>query len=231
MATLSPETSSTAALVGQECRLQMSYDAYLAWTDEDVHAEWVNGEVIVHMPPQQPHQRVVTFLLQLVGMFMQLFRLGRLLLAPFEMRVVPQGVAREPDLLFVAQQHLDRLTEARLNGPADRVVEVVSDDSVTRDRVDKFGEYQAAGIPEYWIIDPRPDAARVDVYVLDATGQYQGVPVDPDGRYHSTVLPGFWLREEWLLAVEPPDVLQTLAQIVGVSTLMEALRPHGGTTD
>ena len=22
------------------------------WADEDIHAEWVNGEVIVHMPPK-----------------------------------------------------------------------------------------------------------------------------------------------------------------------------------
>ena len=28
----------------------MSYEEYLAWANEDVRAEWVNGEVIVHMP-------------------------------------------------------------------------------------------------------------------------------------------------------------------------------------
>jgi len=231
MATLPSEISMPATLAGQERRLRMSYDAYLAWADEDVHAEWVNGEVIVQMPPTQPHQRVVTFLLQLVGMFIQLFRLGQLLPAPFEMRAVPQGSAREPDLLFVAQDHLSRLTEARLNGPADLVVEVVSDDSVTRDWVDKLAEYQAAGIPEYWIIDPRPGAARADFYLLDSTGHYQAVLLAPDGRYHSTVLPGFWLRVEWLVAVEPPDVLQTLAQIVGLPKLLDVLRHDGETTD
>ena len=49
----------------------------------------------------------------------------------------------------MAREHLERLTEARLSGPADLVVEVVSDDSVARDRADKFYEYQAAGITEY----------------------------------------------------------------------------------
>ena len=35
---------------------QMSYEDYLLWSTEDKHAEWVNGEVIVHMPPTDLHQ-------------------------------------------------------------------------------------------------------------------------------------------------------------------------------
>jgi Uma2 family endonuclease len=201
----------------------MSYEEYLTWADEDVHAEWVNGEVIVQMPPKEPHQRVVAFLLQLLGLFSGLFRLGRLLPAPFEMRATPDGPAREPDLLFIAHVHLERLTEARLSGPADLVVEVVSDDSVARDRAEKFYEYQAAGVLEYWIIDPRPGRERVDFYVLDDKGRYRPVPVGSDGRYHSTVLPGFWLQVDWVLAPEPPEVLQALAQIVGPQKLLEAI--------
>lgn len=215
--------STTPATSAQPQRLRMSYEEYLAWADEDVHAEWVNGEVMVQMPPKEPHQRVVAFLLQLLGLFSELFRLGRLLPAPFEMRATPDGPAREPDLLFIAYAHLERLTEARLSGPADLVVEVVSDDSVARDRAEKFYEYQAAGVPEYWIIDPRPGRERVDFYVLDDKGRYRPVPVESDGRYHSTVLPGFWLQVDWVLAPAPPEVLQALAQIVGPQKLLEAI--------
>lgn len=223
MATPSPETPTTTLPSGQPQRLRMSYEEYLAWADEDVHAEWVNGEVIVHMPPKQSHQTTIAFLLRLLGQFIELFHLGLLLPAPFEMRAVAGGPAREPDLLFVTQDHLARLSEARLNGPADLVIEVVSDDSVARDRADKFYEYQAAGIAEYWIIDSRPGRSRVDFYVLDHQGRYQPVPVDPDGRYHSTVLPGLWLQVDWLMAAEPPAVLHALARIVGPQKLLEAI--------
>jgi Uma2 family endonuclease len=207
----------------------MSYEEYLAWADEDIHAEWVNGEVIVQMPPKQPHQRVIAFLLQLLGLFIQTFQGGRLLPAPFEMRATPDGAAREPDLLFVVQEHLDRLTEARLSGPADLVIEVVSDDSVSRDRADKFYEYQAAGITEYWIIDPRPGYERVDFYVLDDTCRYRPVPVGADGRYHSTVLGGFWFQVDWVLTAEPPEVLRALTQIVGPQKLIEAMGVEDNT--
>ena len=220
MASPTPENQTATAPTRQEQQLRMSYEEYLAWADEDIHAEWVNGEVIVPMPPKIQHQRVVRFLLQLLSLFTQLCRSGEVLVAPTEMRAVPDGPAREPDLLFIAQEHLERCTETRVSGPADLIVEVVSDDSVSQDRSDKFYEYQAAGVREYWIIDPRPGYERADFYVLDTRGRYQPVPIAPDGRYHSTVLAGFWFEVEWVLSTTPPDVLQALAQIVGPEQLL-----------
>ena len=43
-------------------RLRMSYEDYLQWADEDVHAEWVDGEVIIQMPPRNttPECRAVS---------------------------------------------------------------------------------------------------------------------------------------------------------------------------
>jgi Uma2 family endonuclease len=230
MAVPSPEHQPTTAPSPQGQRLRMSYEEFLAWADEDVHAEWVNGEVIVQMPPKEPHQRVVAFLMSLMTLFIQLSNLGRLLPAPFEMRATPDGAAREPDLIFVAREHLDRLTQERLSGPADLVVEVISDDSVARDRADKFYEYQEAGVREYWILDPRPGRERTDFYVLDEKGRYRPVPPESDARYHSTVLPGFWLYVDWVMSAEPPEVLTALAQIVGPQKLMEAIEASGRTS-
>ncbi len=205
-------------------RAQMTYEEFLAWADEDVHAEWVDGEVIVFMPPKTRHQGVVTFLVTLLQLFTQFFQLGRVLTAPFEMKPAPDSNAREPDVLFIAQENLSRLTEDRLEGAADLIIEVVSDDSVSRDRGDKFYEYQEAGVQEYWIIDPRPGEERADFWLLDEAGRYSPVPIDEDGVYRSTVIPGFWLRVDWLWAEEFPDAQRTFARIVGPSQLVEALR-------
>ncbi len=197
-------------------RLRMSYEEFLAWADEDVHAEWVAGEVVVQMPPKEWHQNVVTFLATLLRLYAEFFGLGRVLAAPFEMKLGgPEGPAREPDILFVARARLDRLTADRLEGPADLVVEVVSDDSVARDRADKFYEYQEAGVREYWVIDPRPGKERADFWVLGEDGRYRPVPVPPGGAYRSTALPGFWLRPDWLRAEALPDPLHAFAEIVG----------------
>ncbi|MBI4771564.1 MAG: Uma2 family endonuclease [Chloroflexi bacterium] len=204
--------------------LRMSYEEFLAWADEDTHAEWVEGEVIVQMPPKDRHQYVARYLSTLLDLFVSIFRLGQIRFAPLEVRLGPDGPSREPDLLFVATAHLHRLTPDRLEGAADLVVEIVSDDSVTRDRVDKFDEYEAAGVREYWIIDPRPRRQRALFYQLDEHGLYRTVAPDAEGRVHSAVLPGFWLRPDWLWAEEPPAPLRALAQIVGIEKLMEAVR-------
>jgi hypothetical protein len=43
-------------------RVPMSYEEYLAASDEDVHAEWVNGEVFPFMPPSDRHQDLAFWL-------------------------------------------------------------------------------------------------------------------------------------------------------------------------
>ncbi len=203
--------------------LRMSYEEFLDWADEDVHAEWINGEVIVQMPPKEIHQSYVEFLLHLLGLFAHLFGLGRVHVAPFEMRAKPDSSAREPDLFFVASEHLERLTNERLAGPADLIVEVISDDSVCHDRVDKFEEYESAGVREYWIVDPRPGKTRADFWILDADGRYRAGEIK-EGVYRSTVLPGFWLRVEWLLTDTLPDPLLTLAQVVGTEKIVAVIQ-------
>ena len=224
-----------AQQVAQEQRLKMTYEEFLEWSDEDTHAEWVAGEVIVFMPPKRVHQRILNFLSALLTTYARFFGLGEVLEAPFEMRLGRGKPSREPDLLFVAREHRDRLTEERLDGPADLVIELVSDSSVARDYEEKFREYEAAGVREYWICDPRPGKQQTSFYQLTAEGKYQAVPPDADGRYHALVLPGFWLDPAWLWEEPLPDPLTTLATIApqalrGALTAAESGRHGQGET-
>ena len=159
------------------------------------------------------HQRIAGFLFNLLSLYARFLHLGEVIAAPFEMRHLPRRASREPDLLFLAREHQDLLTPQRLDGPADLVVELISDSSVVRDREHKFDEYQAAGVREYWIIDPRPGSERVDFYQLSVDGRYQPVVPDDRERYHAAVLPGFWLDTTWLLQDPLPDPLTCLAAI------------------
>lgn len=86
---------------------------------------------------------------------------------------------------------------------ADLVVEVVSPESTHRDRGKKLSEYEAAGVPEYWLIDPiRTEAV---IYALGADGRYHPVAFDAQGRLHSVVLPGLYFIPEWLWRETPPE--------------------------
>ncbi len=198
-----------------EYRLTMSYEEFLAWSDEDTHAEWVDGEVIVFMPPKVAHQKVALFLSRLISEYVEFFLLGEVLTAPFEMRLIPDKLSREPDIAFIAQENLHRLNEDRLEGPADLVVEVISRESAARDRQRKYQEYVQTGVREYWVIDPRPHKQQAFFYGRTSQQEYRALRPDDTGRIHSTVLSGFWLREQWLWQKPFPKVDEIMRDIIG----------------
>lgn len=206
-----PATAMTEAQLG--ARPKMTYDEFLAWAGEDIHAEWVKGEVFVYMPVKPIHQKIVDFLNALLRLFVEAYDLGLAISGPTQIRLKDSG--REPDLFFIARENLDQLKEKFFEGAPDLIVEVVSEDSVNRDRVDKFEEYEEAGVREYWIIDPRPRRRRADFYQLGADGKYQPVPLNAEGVYHSAVLPGFWLKVSWLWEDPLPKLMPTLKEIEG----------------
>lgn len=185
----------------------MSYAEFLAWADEDTLAEWVNGEAIMTSPASNIHQDLSGFLESLLRIFVESRQLGIVRNAPFQMKLEH---GREPDLLFVAAAHLPRLQETYLDGPADLVVEIVSPESAGRDRGEKFIEYEAGGVLEYWLLDPQRQWA--EFYLLQ-NGRYHLAFAGAAGEYRSTVLPGFWLRTEWLWQRPLPTVLTVIREL------------------
>ena len=195
--------------------VKASYEEYLALPHAGRLIEWVDGEAIYHMPPTPLHQRLVRFLTILLGQFVDLFSLGEMFPAPIELKCDPAGPSREPDLLFVAKAYSQRIGEKRIDGPADLVIEVVSDDSVARDYDEKFIEYQECGVSEYWIIDPRERRKRALFYQLSDAALLEAVMPGEGGIYRSKVVPGFWLKVAWLW--ELPDPQLTFGEIAGFS--------------
>jgi Uma2 family endonuclease len=191
---------------------KMSYEEFLAWCDEDTWAEWVEGEVIMVSPASERHQDLQRFLQAVLGIFVEQHGLGRILSAPFQMRLsgsIRSG--REPDVLFIAQAHLERLRETYLDGPADVVVEIVSAESGPRDRGEKFYEYEAGGVQEYWLIDP--ERQQAEFYQRGADGRYRLNLGGAEGVYRATAVPGFWLKVEWLWQRPLPRVLDALREL------------------
>jgi hypothetical protein len=74
------------------------------------------------------------------------------------------------------------------------------------------------------VIDPRPGSTRADFWVLGEDGRYRPMPVEPNGIYHSTVLPNFKLDVNTLLTDEELDPVQALIDMVGLDTLARARR-------
>jgi Uma2 family endonuclease len=196
-------------------RRRATYEEYQALPQSSRLVEWVEGETIEHIPPPITHQDLASYLTTLLRLFVDFLGLGKVMAAPTEMRCQPDGNAREPDVVFVAREHLAFVAnDRRIEGPADVVIEIVSADSVARDLDEKFVEYQECGVPEYWVIDPRPDRQRAFFYQRDAQDRFELIKPEADGVYRSRLIPGFWLRVEWLW--EKPDALLTVGEILNL---------------
>lgn len=201
-------TTATSARTAPVAGGRVSYEEFLRDADEDVRAEWVDGEVIQMSPASKRHQGLADFLTALLLHFVQAHELGEILSAPFQMKTGPDLPGREPDVLFVARDNLDRLGDTYLAGPADLVVEIVSPESRGRDRGDKFYEYEKGGVREYWLLDP--ERRQAELYRLTDRGIFEAIPLSPEGRFESAVLPGLWLEPDWLWQEPLPPLLEIL---------------------
>jgi Uma2 family endonuclease len=171
---------------------------------EDKRVEWVNGEVIFMSPVSLSHALVMSWIVERINRIIR--PLGKGVVFPDSVAVrLGYQLIRVPDVAYVSLERARILKDTYIDGPPDLIVEVVSAESRSRDYREKYHEYLAAGVQEYWIVDPLYHA--VDAYRLTGTpGQrtYQPiVPVKPDSQseiveLRSEVLPGFVLRPEWL---------------------------------
>jgi Uma2 family endonuclease len=191
----------------------MSYEEFLAWAPVGARTEWTDGEGIVYVTAGDRHQAMILFAASLLGEFVRLFGLGRVSIAPYPMELRPGGPHREPDVLFVATAHLDRWTPRRLKGPADLAFEFLSEDTAAEDRGRKRREFEMLGVPEYVMADSRPRRYDLEYLRLDAAGHYQDVEPDSQGRYHSAVVPGFWLDPEWFRQDPLPSVTSIMLEL------------------
>ena len=181
---------------------RMTFEEFLQFGGEDRWAEWIDGEVIIMYSASTRHQEIVGFLQTIMRIYSETHNLGRVFSAPYAMKLSKERRGREPDLLFVSREKNHLIEPTFLNGAADLVVEVISPESIGRDRGEKFVEYESAGVREYWLIDYERN--RAEFYELATDGLYR--LANTDGTFHSKVLEGFFVREDWFWQENLPTI-------------------------
>ena len=147
------------------------------WTYADMVAElpetnqpvelW-NGELIMSPAPHPNHQEITLNFAYALKEFVTREKLGKVYTSPVDVVLTPRRVV-QPDVLYIAKARLG-IVKHCIDGVPDLAMEVISEHSWQRDRIEKKALYEQAGLPEYWIVDP--DSETIEVFAL-TEGVYQ----------------------------------------------------------
>lgn len=161
--------------------------------------EFSDGRIELLPMPSERHQDIAGFLYTLLLSFVTARHLGKVLFAPFKIRLW-SGKIREPDVMFMFAKNSHKRFPQYWEG-ADLVMEVISPDDPRRDTVEKKEEYAKAGIPEYWLVNPIDET--ITVFVLaQGSSLYQEAGVYSKGDVAvSRLLEGFTIDVKAVFAL------------------------------
>ena len=123
--------------------------------------------------------------------------------------------------MVVRTERTGLMQKTRLEGPADLVIEIVSDADAHLVYREKLPRYREAAIPEIWIVDPFRGEVLVDRLVRGTAER----AVLKTGRLESTVVPGFWIEVDWLWRERLPSTPVCLDAILKTTGGGEAGTP------
>ncbi len=168
---------------------EVRYTADYIWQapDDGNRYEVIDGELYVNPPPSWEHQNTASELLMRVRHHVRARQLGHVVTAPVGV-VLDAGAGVQPDLVYVSNEHADIITERGVEGTPDLVVEILSPSTRRNDLGVKMERYAGAGVPHYWIADPRThtlEARELAGGAYEVTGIY-----GPGDIFRPSLFPG-----------------------------------------
>lgn len=156
-------------------RVPMSFEEWQELPG-DVRAEWADGVALVNPPPTVRHQLVCKHLVALLDRDLS----GLVVVPEAGVRTAPARY-RIPDVVVLVEVPEDPVW---VTDPPVVVAEVLSPGTRREDQLRKTGEYLAAGIDQYWMVDPEHGELTVLRAVAegDTMSWETAIELDPDQR-------------------------------------------------
>jgi Uma2 family endonuclease len=169
----------------------LTYEDYLALPADGRRYQIVEGALDVTPAPTTTHQKVSARLEHAMIGHVEAHGLGLVLYAPVDVVLDEQNVV-QPDVVFVARARLPIVEEAKIAGPPDLVVEILSPSTARMDRGVKSTVYARCGVAWYWLVDPT--AKLVEEYRLEGRGYTLLGRLGVEETFTPALFPGFSLR-------------------------------------
>lgn len=192
----------------------VTVDDFFALVADGQKADLIDGVIYMASPDSMRNDQIGGFIRFLLQGYTGAKGLGRVFGSRFAFELSDKRVP-EPDIAFVSNERLHLLRNNKMIGGPDVAVEVVSAESRHRDYFEKKLLYEAAGVVEYWIIDPLQ--RRAEFYRLE-DGAFRLVPLEQNRIFRSQAVEGFWIDVEWLFAETLTAEFEKLQQIMNAQT-------------
>jgi Uma2 family endonuclease len=140
---------------------RLTYDDFLLFPDDGRRHEIIDGEHYVTPSPNLRHQVLVGRLHFAIELFLRQHPgTGQVFMAPLDVLFTKWDIV-EPDVLYVASDQNDILTEKNVQGPPALVIEILSKGTRKTDEQVKRRLFERGGVREYWLVDPELDLVKV----------------------------------------------------------------------
>lgn len=189
----------------------VDYETYRKLVKDGEKADLIDGVIYMASPDTRLSNTLNGFLYQLISGFIDARDIdGFVFFSRFSCQI-SEFRAPEPDVGYVRPERRHLVEERHMLGGPDIAVEIVSRDSRQRDYRVKRELYEAAGVTEYWIIDPLKSQA---LFLGLKEGQYEELPLERNHIFHCAVIPEFWLDVQWLFEQPLPGAYRCLQKIL-----------------
>lgn len=141
-----------------------TYKDYAAIPEDGHRYEVVNGVLYMSPSPNVWHQNIVGEIFAYLRDYVRANRLGRAFIAPLDVEL-SYGNVVQPDVFVLLNEHFNRITNSRIIGAPDLVIEVASPSTARHDLRTKLDAYTSARVPEYWVVNA--EAQTVELLVLE----------------------------------------------------------------
>lgn len=189
----------------------VSFEEFRGIARDGPKADLIDGVVHAAAPDNPMANELFVWLCGIMAAFARAQRLGKIFGARVAYRLDDSN-GPVPDIGFVAEERRRRVKRDFIDGPPDLAAEIVTPESVQRDYFDKRRQYEAAGVREYWIVDPMQEKVTL-LRLASATRKYR-VGRSEKGALCSQVMTGFRLRPEWLWQDPLPPELDILSELL-----------------
>lgn len=161
-----------------------------SYTIEDIYAlpegeraELIDGKIYYMAPPSTRHQRIISDIhYRIKDYIIKNNGECEVLPAPFAVFLNKDNKNYvEPDISIICDK--DKITDKGCHGAPDWIIEIISPRNKEMDYFKKLFKYQAAGVREYWIVDPTKEIVMVYRFEKETMEEYSFGEDIPVGIY------------------------------------------------